>query len=203
MFFRRKQPSTSTSSSYIGFVVLCIVIATVGLRLYEWIATKPDRPMLTQVEQMVQLTKLEDVASYVKTIISTPSKLFESNLYIIGVYPKAGSTFSAESVGLVFVRDHTRFVEIDYLPKVTRTEHLTYFSSKPQEQIVIDEQTTGTLIRLRASFDCIDPKPKAQPSFCQFTRLLLFEKNGVLIKLAADGNRITDGELLEMARSIK
>ena len=51
----------SQSKRFLPYVACAIVIGFFGLRVYERIVPKKLPPMLTQVEGMVELTRIEDI----------------------------------------------------------------------------------------------------------------------------------------------
>ncbi len=92
---------------------------------------------------------------------------------------------------------------MDILPNTELEQTKKQYATYPQESIAIADEQKGLLVHLRNGFDCTHPNPNTTPSMCLITNVLIFEKNGALIQLSTDGNHITQGELLEMARSIK
>ncbi|MCX6714216.1 MAG: hypothetical protein NTX72_00175 [Candidatus Uhrbacteria bacterium] len=198
--------SLKTSKSSLGFFPILlglIVIGTIGLQIYNHVPTTPNVPLLLKTPDMIELSKFEDIASHTQTPVTLPEKLFGSSLYLIGIYPSIAKNWPANSVSMIFVKDNARFVEMDVLPNTTLASVSPQYTAYPQEPVAIEGELKGTLFHLRSGFDCTTPKPNTVPAMCLITNMLLFEKNGTLIQISTDGNHITQGELLEMARSIK
>lgn len=204
MSFFKKQSPTEKSSGYLLYIIGAILIATIGIQLYNTVWPRTENiSMLPKAPDRVELVKFEDIASYTLTPVSLPEKIFGSQLYVIGVYPTAVQTFPAHSVAIAFTKNNARFAEMDIFPNTKLKKFSVPFTAYPQETVIISPTQTGKLIHLRNGFDCTHPKANTIPSMCFITNLLLFEHNGTLIQLSADGDHISEGEMIEMARSIK
>lgn len=152
---------------------------------------------------MIELGRFEDIATYTQTPVSLPEKLFGSSLYTVGIYPTPVNAWPAQTVSLVFIKNNARFATMEVFPNTSLEKIKNQYTTYPQETVAINDVTNGLFIRLRNGFECTLPKSDSAPSMCLITTILLFEKNGTLIQLSMDGNHITEGELIEMARSIK
>jgi hypothetical protein len=195
-----KQSSTNNFL----FLVGAILVATLGLQLYEHFRPKEPAPlMLAETPDMIHVSTFEEIATHTQTSVSLPEKRFESSLYSIGIYPSGWKTWPANSVSMVFLKDNKRFVVMDVLPNTKLETYLIPYTSYPQESVVINNGNPGKIVHLRNGFNCTHPKEKTTPSMCLITYTLLFEHNGNLIQLSSDGDHITQGEMIEMARSMK
>lgn len=201
--FNRSLKTGKSSLGFFPILIGIIVIGTIGLQIYNRVPTSPNVPLLLKTSDMVELTRFEDISTHTQTPVPLPEKLFGSSLYLIGIYPSATKSWPANSVSMIFVKNNARFVEMDILPNTTIESVSPQYTAYPQESVAIASDQKGTLIHLRSGFDCTTPKPNTVPTMCLITNMLLFEKNGTLIQISTDGNHITQGELLEMARSIK
>lgn len=202
--FHKKDSSDKSSNSILLYLVGAILLSTLGLQIYE--RTKPATasiPMLSQAPGMIELTKIEDLRGRTQTNVTLPEKLFGASLFVIGVYPNPLNTWPANTVSIIFTKNNARFVVMDVLPNTKLDTYSLPYTGYPQETVIIHPETPGKYIRLRSGFDCTHPKSKEVPSMCLITNILLFEHNGSLLQLSADGNHISQGELIEMARSIK
>lgn len=200
--FNRTIKTGDKSVGMIPILLGLIVIGTIGLQIYNRLPTAPSVPLLLKTPDIIELSKFENIASHTQTPVSLPEKLFGSSLYLMGIYPSATQAWPANSVSMIFTKDDARFVEMDVLPGLTLDKVSPQYAAYPQESVVINGEQKGLFIHLRSGFDCTSPKPHTVPAMCLITNMLLFEKNGTLIHLSSDGNHITQGELLEMARSI-
>jgi hypothetical protein len=65
----------------------------------------------------------------------------------------------------------------------------------------LDETLSATAVLKDASPRCIDYED-AVPNKCEIRSQLLFEHNGLLVILSGDGDHVTTGEMIEIAKSI-
>ena len=202
---KRKQANAhNQTAGYVPFLLVAILVATIGMRLYAWINDGSNAPLLTHVDSLIQFSNINDISAHTKTPIILPTELFGANPYVIGVYPTDSKEFPANSIAIVFTKNHARSFEMDVIPNKTLDQAIVSYSTFPHESVVIRENVEGAFIRLRHDdVLCKYPRDTSHPSFCPFKNLLMFENKGTLIRLASDGNHLSDGELLEIARSIK
>ncbi|MBM5789877.1 hypothetical protein FJZ23_02200 [Candidatus Parcubacteria bacterium] len=194
------QPTNKPSARF-GFIIFAMVIAiAILLRMVQWVFPATQPPLLSQADGLVRLTDSALIADHADTPISLPEKTFGATLKVIGVYTKPTPAFPQGTVSLVYVRSAERFVEMQMRPKETLEAFSAGYPNAAVDQVVLREGTTATLLTLRETSTCKRPRAP-YIGVCQFTRALAFERDGHLIVLFADGQRITDGELIEMARS--
>ena len=192
------------SNGYILYLFGAILVATIGIRVYNYFWPQTSTiPMLPRSPDMIELVRFEDVASHTLESIALPEKMFGSEPYVIGIYPSKTKTWPAHSVAIVLTKDDARFAEIDILPGAKLEPFSEPYLVYPQDSVVIHGDQTGKMIRLRRGFDCTHPKPNTIPAMCLITNTLMFEQDGNLIQISSDGNHMTEGEMLEMARSMR
>lgn len=185
----------------IPILVIVIFLAAVILRVIDWSAPAQTIPLLSEASGLVQLVHLEDIANYTQTTVFPPSETFGANLHIIGVYPEINSVFPKNTVALVYVKENWRFVEIDYKTEITLQEQLALYQNAPKRDVVLSEDIKGILITIPALEHCLRP-PEGTIGMCQIAKSLIFEKDDVIIVVSSDGAGATDGELLNIAKSI-
>ena len=201
-----KQTRVNPSKPDVGFVpilLIVILIATFGIRLYEWINDGSNAPLLAHTDQFVELSSIADIASHTSTQVILPTTTFEATPYAIGIYPSESKLFSANSVAIVFTKNNERVFEMDVLPNAKQEQAVSSYSTNQHESVVIRTGTEGTFVRVRRdNVVCKHPRDMSHPSFCPFKTILLFEREKTLIRLSVDGDHLSDGELLAIARSI-
>lgn len=203
-FSKTKKATQENGNNTILYIFVAILVATLGLQLsHQFVPEQSHVPLLPQSPDMIELTKYEDVKSHTLTNVPFPEKVFGSELYVAGIYPKPVKLYPAHTVIMVFVKNHARFVQMDVLPNTNIETIKKQFAMYPQESVAITDKQKGEMIHLRSGFDCTLPKSETIPSLCLLTNTLLFPHEGDLIMLSSDGNHISQGELIEMARSIK
>lgn len=186
----------------LGLALLVIVLVSAALlRFVEWVKPDTSLPLLTNATGLVRLTDLSQIGAYVDTDVTAPTKLFGTQLHVIGVYLAENEAFPEKTVALVYVRDANRFVEIDFRPHTTIEKALTPWTNQTIETVVLTIEKIAKLVPLRDQSFCKSPKGGGI-GVCQFTRMLAFEQDGIVITIFADGRHMTDGELIQMAKSI-
>ena len=202
-----KQTHANPSKQDVGFVtilLIVILIATLGIRLYGWINDGSNAPLLTHTDQFVELSSIADIASHTSTQVILPTTTFEATPFVVGIYPAESKLFPANSVAIVYTKNHERIFEMDVLPTVKLDQAINSYSTNQHESVVIRTGTEGAFIRVRRdTVVCKHPRDLSHPSFCPFKTVLLFERDKTLIRLSGDGDHLSDGELLAIARSIQ
>jgi hypothetical protein len=185
-----------------GVALLVIVLVTAALlRFVQWVKPDAQLPLLTETSGIVRLTSLEQISSYVQTPVTPPKQLFDANLHVIGVYPTANEIFPQGTVTLVYVREGNRFVELNFRPNTTLEKELAAYADLPKETVALTNDSDATLVRLRDQNYCKNPSEEVV-GICQFTRAIVFAYQETVVLLLADGRHATDGQLIEMARSM-
>lgn len=185
-----------------GLALLVIVLVSAALlRFVEWAKPKEQYPLLTDATGIVRLTEPSEVSNYTDTLITKPTELFGATLHVIGVYPQPNEAFPEKTVALVYVRDQNRFVEIDYRSQTTTERELAGYAEQKKETITLTDTVDATLVQLRNQSFCKSSSEHII-GVCQFTRMLTFEQDGIVITIFVDGRHLTDGELIQMAKSI-
>lgn len=182
------------------FLVIAILGSTVVLKLLDT-TIAPTRSLLASAPGLIQLSALDQLPDASSLTITSPTETFGANLFVIGVYTEFNGVFPTGTVSLVYARDGWRFVEIDYLPNRMLQDQLAILASYPQENVILNETISATILTRDDSPRCIDYEDEI-PNKCEITNQLLFEHKGLLISLSSDGDHATVGELIEIAKSI-
>lgn len=199
LLLRTKTPEGKLKlTATIGVLIL---LSAGGLRLAEWMNPPVAPPLLSQDDTLIRLNSLSEVAAHTKTPVSEPKETFSSTLHVIGVYQEQNRLFPPGTVALVYVKDGFRFVEVSFRPGTNLEKERALLGNNKEEKIVLNGNNKGILVRQRRGAYCKRPE-ESMIGVCQITRSLLFEKDGVVIKISADGNHATDGEIIKMARSL-
>ncbi|MBI5369868.1 hypothetical protein HZA85_01600 [Candidatus Uhrbacteria bacterium] len=186
----------------IGVAVAIVVLVSAALlRLVHIVKPQAPLPLLASAPGLIELHTIEEITAQSTTSVIPPKRTFDAELATIGIYPDATKTIPAGMVTLVYTREHNRFVEIDYRPGTNAEKELTAIGAQQSEQIILMPQVKATFVRMRKFVACKSPVAE-QPGVCQFTRAIVFDLLTETVVLFADGEHATDGELIEMARSI-
>jgi hypothetical protein len=189
---RDEHPSHLTLLTWIVIAILAVFLC---IRFFDWINDEP-RSLLPVTEALVILDDLEAL----KTIAPLPTSILDAELYTAGIYRVRFGEIPEGSVSVVYVKNGWRFVEIQYLPGISSTQYLATHRY-PTQEIKLDQTHSLWIQRVDDNPRCIDYEDDA-PNRCEISRHLIGELGERLLLIAADGERATDGELIELARSI-
>lgn len=182
------------------FVFIAILASALLLRFIDWVVAPP-RSLLMPAPGLVTLASLNDLANYSTLPTVAPTDTFEAQLYVVGIYTQPNETFPTGTVSLVYVKDGWRAFEIDYLPDRSIEEQRAMLSSYRQEEVKLNETISAAIVARDASPRCID-FDDGLPNKCEISTQFLFPIDGLLVSLSADGAHVTQGELLQLARSL-
>ncbi len=194
-------PKISSRIKFGLVLAVIVVIAAIGLQITTRVTTPPAPPLLTQEQTMIRLTNISDVATYVDTPVIEPKKRFDSTLQVIGVYPEDNAFFPKNTVDLVYVKNGFRFVDISFRPNTSVDKEHLGFGTAPYEEVTLTKDTKALLITARPMHVCRKPSGDGI-GVCQITKVLLFKKDDIVIAISIDGKHASDGEVIEMARSM-
>ncbi len=199
-----KKPETNpeASSGCVLPILAFMVVAALLLKILSIATPEKTVPLLTVKDGMQRVINVDDISKYTTTKPLIPTETFETDLFVIGVYTEDSATFPKDSIALVYTLDNQRVFEIDKLSKGTLEEYKSLYPKTSREEIVLVEDTPALLVQLRDHFDCTYQNGATHPSMCQLTNLIIFKHNNSLIKIFVDGKKLTEGELISIAKSI-
>jgi hypothetical protein len=166
--------------------------------------TPPPRPDMTlQADGLVETKSVAEAQPHTVMPILLPSDLLQSTVYSVGIYTKGAATLPVGSADITLVKNDWRFVEIIERPSTTLEDVANDYVGASSE-IVSLGRADAVLLRLpRRGIRCVEPNAKWQlPGFCEISRILMFETDGIVYSIAADGTHATDGELATLAKSM-
>ncbi len=197
---RKKSNEPRTEHTrWVLFLVIAILASTVILKLIDT-TIAPARSLLATAPGLVVLSTLDQLGDTSSLAITPPTETVGGELYVIGLYKEINNVFPTGTVSLVYVKDGWRTLEVDYLPNRTLQDQLAMLSLYPREEVTLSETTSATILTRDDSPRCIDYND-GLPNKCEITHQLLFENEGLLISLSSDGDHVTVGELIEIAKS--
>jgi hypothetical protein len=173
------------------------------LQLFRWLSPGPSLSLLPPAEDLIQTATLEDAARMLGKPIPAPKETAGAAVYVVGMYPTAAPNLPVGTVDIVYAKDGNRFADLLIRPGISLEEEQARYQNAELEEVAIGN-ATGVFLRLpRQYLECQKATKERPVGVCQLTRLILFERDGALFSLAADGTHATDGELLTIARSIQ
>lgn len=199
--FHKKPNENKHPGNFWLIVIAAIIAIALLLRLYQWIFPASSPSLLSDSKSAIQLSELDDISKYLDWSGPIPSQTFGSELYVIGVYLSGSASFPKNTVALVYTKDNYRFVEISYQPNKTINDARAAFANFITQEVELTDSINGLLVDIRKKSYCHTPR-EDEIGICQITKELFFEKDGMLIVVSADGKHASDGELIEIARSM-
>jgi hypothetical protein len=199
--FEKKGGEFNQSSCVIPLVII-VLIAAVLIQFINWIHEPSPIPLLPETNGLVQLASTEDISTYSDANVIEPLEVFEADLHVIGVYTEENPLMPNGTVVLVYARDGWRFVEIDYVPSMTLDEQRALSNGYPITDVTLDDQTNGILVSIWDFPACLESEVEGFPGKCEITKILYFPLFSQMISIAIDGSHATEGEIIEIARSI-
>ncbi|TAL50735.1 hypothetical protein EPN81_02015 [Patescibacteria group bacterium] len=192
---RRHREAKPVNLKYLTWLAVAILVVFVFMRFLNWIDDS-QRSLLPITQALVVLDDLETLDA----VVDLPLETFGAELFAAGIYTSAHNEIPEGSVVAVFVKDGWRFVEIDYFPGMNSTQYLATHIY-PTQEVKLDPETSVWIQTVDTRTRCIDYEDDL-PNRCEISRHLIAQLENHLLLIAADGDHPTDGELIEMARSI-
>lgn len=180
---------------------IVIIISAAVLKIIQWAKPLTQPPLLTQASGLIKLSKIEDVSKYSKTKINLPKETFGAEIKVIGVYANEHTAIPKETVSVVYTKDDWKFIEIYYKPNFQLIEQMGLYSKYKQEELILNTDTKANIVYTPTLNMC--HKTKTTPiGVCPFNKLIIFQKNNDVILIGSNTARITEGELISIAKSI-
>ena len=190
---QRRRENKPINPKFLAWVTVSILVIFLFIRFFDWIDEAP-RSLLPPA-----VTVLDDVSA-INAIVPLPTETFGAELYTVGIYQITTGEIPEGTVAVVYTKDDGRFVEIDYLPGITSTQYLATHLY-PTQEVTLDQEREVWIQTVDNHPRCIDYEDDL-PNRCEISRHLIADLGERLLLIAADGDHATDGELIEMAKSI-
>lgn len=192
---RRRREEQPVNFKYLAWVAVAILAVFLFLRFLDWI----DDTKRSLLPLTTNLTILDD-PSALDAIVPLPTETFGAELYTAGIYRSTIGEVPEGAVVAVYVKDNWRFVEIDYMPGRHSTEYLATHIY-PTQEIKLDQARSAWIQTVDSNPRCIDYEDDI-PNRCEISRHLIVDLDNRLLLIAADGDHPSNGELIELARSV-
>lgn len=179
-----------------------ILIAGI-LRFVNWLTPPVDPPLLVQADGMVRIVDLADtrLSTAFKNLL--PKETFGGSIRIIGLYPNGAGNLTKNSISVVYEREGWRMMQIDLIPNTTLVDTLGPLNNYQQDLVLLPGGREAKMVNIKLFLDCLKANTKDGIGSCDFTRVLVFEIEPNLIgRITVDGDKVTDGELIEIARAM-
>jgi len=188
-----------THSCLVAVVVLMFVVAIILKIVFAFIPMpRPD--MLAPSDGLIETSAVSDAQVHTSMDIALPDDLLGGEVYAVGTYTRGAAALPVGSVAITVIKNGWRFVEIVERPSTTLTDVTNDYAADVTQPVVLGNVTATMLALSTNNLSCVSPNEKWKlPGFCEMKRILLFERDGVVYSIAADGNHATDGELMTLA----
>lgn len=184
-------------------IIIPMFAAAIILRIVFAFIPTPRPDMLLEAEGLIETTTIEDAQAHTAMPITLPGDLLGGEVYAVGVYTKGAGALPVGSAVVIVTKNDWRFVEIVERPSTALPDVVNDYAASVTQPVALGE-TEGTLLTLSTNnIPCVTPNDRWDlPGFCEIQRILLFEKDGIVYSVAADGAHATDGELITLAKDI-
>ncbi len=194
--------NVSTRNCFLIVLVPMFVIAIILRIVFSFIP--PPRPdMLFETDGLIESESVLNAQMHTTMPITLPDDLLGSLIYTVGVYTKGTGTLPTGSVTIVLTKNNHRFVELVQRPGIDIKRFMLDYQSYTSTDITLGT-ADGFFVDIPTNhLPCVDANEKWElPGFCELTRMLVFEKDGVVHTISSDDSRATDGELITLAKDI-
>jgi hypothetical protein len=187
---RRRRNDKPVNPKILIWLAIAVAASFLFLQFWNWIEDQ-ERTLLPAAASLIES---------VDNLVPLPTETFGASIYATGLYTSSSGEIPQGTVAVVYVRDDWRFVEIDYLPNLVAQTYLnTHFY--PTQEVKLDQETSVWIQTIDDRPRCIDYEDDV-PNRCEISRQLIAQLDDRLLLIAADGDHPTDGEMIELARSI-
>lgn len=184
-------------------IILPMFAAAVILRVVFAFIPTPRPDLLVEADGMIETTSVADAQAHTAMPITMPDDLLGGEVYAVGVYTKGAGALPTGSAIVVVTKSDWRFVEIVERPSTALPDIVNDYNASAAQPVALGA-TEGTMLTLSTNnIPCVSPNEKWDlPGFCEVWKILLFEKDGIVYSVAADGQHATDGELITLAKDM-
>ncbi|MEI6510912.1 MAG: hypothetical protein WCO25_02600 [Candidatus Uhrbacteria bacterium] len=184
-------------------IVIPMFAAAIILRIVFSFAPPPRPDLLPKADGMIETTTAADAQLHTEMGIVLPSDMLGGEIYAAGVYTKAAGSLPVGSAIFDLVKDNQRFVEIVERPSTSLPDVTNDYRANGTQTVNLGKTTGSMLLLATNRIPCVSSNEKWNlPGFCEIPKVLIFEMDGVVISIGADGTHATDGELITMAKDI-
>ncbi len=192
----------SPKTLFVIVIVPMFAIAIILRIMFSFVP--PSRPdLIPPADGLVEKTTVADAQAHTAMGIMMPKDLLGSDVYAIGVYTKPVGSLPAGTTIVNLAKNGQRFVEIVERPSTALPDVLNDYRPTLSLPVALGG-ADGTMLALPSKHvACVSPSEEWKlPGYCEISRVLAFENDGVVISIGADGGHATEGELILMAKDI-
>lgn len=192
----KKQRKQSFLFYALGLMLLCLI----GVTIWNSFDGVPHRELVAEIEGLQTTKSIASAEERIGHPIIRPANATGASIELIAYYTKDHPAIAKDTITIIYQKNRQRVVEFTQRP--TGGNGL---EALRQSRTVEDVDLAGTpaiLVSYHRPHPVCEPPNEVYIGICQISRKLVFELDDTLFSFAADGNNITDGELIVMAQSL-
>ncbi len=197
----KKEPKLLRGSCVLWLVGVSAAIVLLS-KLVGIVFPPPDVPLFEPAPDVHVFADPADAEARVGRTLPLPAETTGAAFHAAAWYPTDSPVFPAGTLHAVYAKDDRRLFDVVELPGTDASFYDRYAPGVPGPDAAVGT-SVGRVVNLGLRHPvCIDATDTRPLRLCQITKRFVFERNGRVVIIAADGNALTDGELLVIARSI-
>ncbi len=187
-----------TRHSCVLWIIGLSAAVIVSFRLVHFFFPPPEIPLIASAPGLEISARIPPSLP-----LALPTDTRGASIQITGYYTQDAKDAPAGTVHIVYAKKTERVFELMVIPVRAKDPILHAFTvGRAGPRIAIGGNEGRIYDMRRLSPTCVDITPRRPIGVCQITRRLLFERGETTYVIAVDGNHLTEGELIQIARSI-
>lgn len=179
-------------------VAAAVIVLSKGITL---VFPPPTVPIITPVSG-TQLLTTETAPALIGRSLPVPTFTAGAALHAAARFTETNASFPTGTIELVFAKDGRRLFEVLELP-ITGVEDVAKYAPGVGGMDVKVGDVIGHVFDPGISFPaCLKANEDRPLAVCQFTKRFAFTRGNVTYVVAVDGEGLSEGELIQIARSI-
>lgn len=182
----------------LGLAVAVLVLSKFIHLLYP----PPEVPLFVEAPGLRVFASAE-AAKTAGIAIPLAGETFGASLQAVAAYSQTSSTFPADTTNTVYAKNGTRTFEIYRLPVDAKDASVAKLSVGAAGPALSIGAFTGHVYRInRPSAVCVEATPLRPLRVCQINLRLVYGDTQATTIITVDGDTLTEGELIAVARSL-
>lgn len=179
-------------------IAAAIIVLSKGIAL---IFPPPAVPIIAPVSG-TQLLTVETAPALIGRPLPIPTFTAGATLHTAARFTETNASFPTGTIELVFVKDGRRVFEVLELPITGAVDVAKYAPGVGGMDVNVGE-VVGHVFDPGISYPaCLTASEDRPLAVCQFTKRFAFTRGNVTYVVAVDGEHLSEGELIQVARSI-
>ncbi len=181
-------------------VVIVMLLSVVVLRVIN-VFDQTERSAIDPIDGLVLVDTPEEAKELTGDKFVLPEETYGSSLYQVGVYTLPVAFIPPGSVSLVYAENQYRSFTIDFLPGTDLASQKNIYSTDRFVPVSITSEIDGAFVQSSFTSRCLEPN-RTSLGKCSLIATLLMKVDDTVIKINSDGEHLTQGEMISVARSV-